>query len=78
MGTVTDESDKDFEALAQAMSFASRPGDLVRVNAPPTSMAAPYNGHDGEIQRYAPGGWVIVRVEGMGDARFRADELLAL
>lgn len=72
------ETIADFENAAKEMSYASRPGHLVRINAPPKSMASPYNGQDGEILRYAPGGWVIVRVEGMGDARFRADELLAL
>ena len=68
----------DFELLEEQMSYVTRPGDLVRVNAPEASMAAEYNGRDGEVLRYQSGGWVVVRVQGKGDARFRADELLAL
>ena len=68
---------KDFEQLAKDMSYSSRAGDLVRVQAPAGSMASEFNDCEGEILRYS-GGWVVVRLHGRGDARFRADELLAL
>jgi hypothetical protein len=70
-------SDNDWIRQAQDMEYASRPGDLVKVNAPADSMGAKYNGCDGVIHRYE-GGWVVVGLYDHGLTRFRADELLAL
>ena len=75
---MTAHTAEDFEVMARQMSYVSRPGDRVLVKAPETSMAAEFNGYEGEILEYRPGGWVLVRLDGHSDARFRADELLVL
>lgn len=63
---------------ARQLEVTSRIGDLVRVRAPQGSMAERYNGHDGELVGFNPGGWVVVKLIGLGDRRFRADELQVL
>lgn len=68
----------DFELQAKEMSYATRPGDLVRIRAPDTSMASPFNDCAGSILRFMDGGWVVVNVDGHGALRFRADELVVL
>ena len=64
-------------AQVNDLRYVSREGDLVRIAAPSSSMAAPFNGCEGVLQSFA-GGWVVVRLDGHGDIRFRPDELLTL
>ena len=61
----------------ESLRYVSREGDRVRVEAPADSLAKPYDGLEGSILEFR-GGWVVVRIDGQGDVRFRADELLTL
>ena len=70
----------DFELLAEQMSYSARVGDRVRVRAKTVWLW--HLGHDGKegvITRFAPHGWINVRLDSdCGETRFRADELLEL
>lgn len=67
-----------FEGMARRLALTSREGDLVQIAAPVGTLAAEFNGHQGELREYGPGGWIVARLEGHGDRRFRADEILIL
>lgn len=67
-----------FVQSAQQFAKVTRVGDPVLVKAPTGSMAQPYNAGPGQVVGFGQGGWIEVQLEGVGNRRFRADELLVL
>lgn len=68
-------------ALVDQMRYSARIGDRVLIDAPVSSMAAPYNGMEGSIADYPDRwpGWVLALLDEAGDTlRFRPDELKQL
>lgn len=67
-----------FEKLAKQLELTSRIGDLVKITAPVGSLAAAFNGMQGELREFCAGGWIVARLSEIGDRRFRADEIVVL
>lgn len=67
-----------FIKLAKQLELTTCIGDLVEIAAPTGSLAAAFNGVQGELREFCAGGWIVARLAEIGDRRFRADEMVVI